>query len=140
MANRQRFKATVAERRRRHFSDGFKKSKVLEIEQGRSSVSEIGKQYEVSTVNIYRWIGKFGTMKKNERLIVETDSDTRQLLELKKRVAELERVVGQKQILLDFQNKMIDLAEEEYKVDIKKKYSSKLLDQSGLSGKSTFSA
>jgi hypothetical protein len=40
-------------------------------------------------------------------------------------VAELERIIGQKQILIDFKDKMIDIAEEEYGVDIKKKYSSK---------------
>jgi hypothetical protein len=62
---------------------------------------------------------------KKERLIVECQSDTIQLLELKKKVAELERIIGQKQILIDFKDKMIDIAEEEYGVDIKKKYSSK---------------
>jgi len=59
--------------------------------------------------------------KKPERLIVESDSDTKKLLELKKRVAELERIVGQKQIMIDFKDKMIELAEEHYKFDIKKK-------------------
>lgn len=31
-------------------------------------------------------------------------------------------MVGQKQIVIDFQEKMIDLAEEEYGIDIKKKF------------------
>ena len=73
-------------------------------------------------------------MKKNkkERLVVETDSDTRQLIEFKKRVSELERIIGQKQILIDFQDKMIELAEETYGVDIKKKFFS---TPSNISGK-----
>jgi hypothetical protein len=76
-------------------------------------------------------------MKKNkkERLVVETDSDTRQLLELKKRVSELERIIGQKQILIDFQDKMIDLAEETYGVDIKKKFFSTPSSTSGKTEK-----
>ncbi len=41
------------------------------------------------------------------------------LLALKKQVAELERVIGQKQIFLIL-DKMIELAEEHYKLDIKK--------------------
>ena len=49
-----------------------------------------------------------------------TARDTQQLLLLKKRVGELALIVGQKQILLDFKDKMIALAEEEYKVAIKK--------------------
>jgi hypothetical protein len=59
---------------------------------------------------------------KKERLVVESESDTRQLIELKKRLSELERIIGQKQIQIDFQDKMIELAEETYGVDIKKKF------------------
>jgi hypothetical protein len=59
---------------------------------------------------------------KKERFIIESESDTRQLIELKKRLSELERIIGQKQIQIDFQNKMIELAEETYGVDIKKKF------------------
>jgi hypothetical protein len=62
---------------------------------------------------------------KKERVIVETESDTARLLELRKQVAELERMLGQKQIVIDFQEKMIGLAEEHYGVDIKKKFSGK---------------
>ncbi len=58
--------------------------------------------------------------RQEERLIIETDRDTRQLLELKKKVAELERIIGQKQILIDFKDKIIELAEDPYGVDIKK--------------------
>jgi hypothetical protein len=85
---------------------------------------------------VYKWIAKFGSMKQSnqERLIVETQSDTYQLLELRKKVAELERLIGQKQILLDFKDKMIDLAEEAYGIDIKKKFSTEPLNTSGTDG------
>jgi transposase-like protein len=126
------FKSITSERQLRSFSENFKKQKVEEIECHRSCVSEISKQYEVSTTSVYRWMHKFGSMKKKkERVIIETDSDTKQLLALKKRIAELERVIGQKQILLDFKDKMIEIAEETYKVDIKKKFATKLSDTSG---------
>ena len=64
-------------------------------------------------------------MKKGEKLIVETESDTRQLLSFQKKIAELEQIIGQKQILIDFKDKMIELAELEYGIDIKKKFSTK---------------
>jgi len=132
MATRTQFKMTTSERRRRHFSDSFKIQKVRELELGKTKVSEICKQYEVSGINVYRWLNKFGTMKdKKERLIVETDSDTKQLLALRKKVAELEQIIGQKQILIEFKDKMIELAEETYGVDIKKKYFTRLSDTSG---------
>ena len=138
MATRSQFKMTTAERRRRNFSDSFKIKKVRELESGESKVSEICKQYEVSATNVYRWLNKFGTMRnKKERLIIETNSDTKQLLELKKKVAELERIIGQKQIIIDFKDKMIDLAEESYGIDIKKKFSTQQSNTSGTTESNT---
>lgn len=127
---------STSQRQQRHFSENFKKEKVREIEIGISKVADICKQYEVTTTNVYRWIHKFGSMKqKNERLIVESQSDTKELLDLKKKIAELERIVGQKQILLDFKDKMIEIAEETYKVDIKKKFGTRPSDTTGLTEK-----
>lgn len=132
MANRKGFKMTSAERSQRSFSENFKREKVREIELGRSKVLEISRQYEVTSTNVYRWIAKFGSMKhKKERVIVESQSDTKELLELKRKVAELERIIGQKQILIDFKDKMIDIAEETYGVDIKKKFTTKPSDTTG---------
>ncbi|MFI5171749.1 MAG: transposase [Chitinophagales bacterium] len=126
MSTKQKFTSSTTERTLRRFSENFKKQKVQEIQLGRSTVLEISKQYEVTTTNVYRWISKFGSMKsKKERVIVETDSDTKELLALKKKIADLERIIGQKQILLDFKDKMIELAEQTYQVDIKKKFSTK---------------
>lgn len=122
---KKQFKLTVEQRRARHFSESFKRAKVLEVELKKTTVSEICKEYEVSSTNVYKWLHKFGSMKKQDRMVVQTDSDTKKLLALKQKVAELERVIGQKQIVIDFQTKMIELAEEEYNIDIKKKYSSK---------------
>lgn len=132
---------TVSARLRRKFSDSFRIQKVRELETGKTKVSELCKQYEVSSTSVYRWLTKFGTMKDKEvRLVVETDSDTKQLLSLKKRVAELERMIGQKQILIDFKDKMIEIAEETYGVDIKKKFSTLPSKVSGKTGSNTLSA
>lgn len=136
MATREQFKLSRSERQRRTFSENFKKQKIREMELGLTSASELSKAYEVSVTSVYRWLAKFGSMKDNkERLVVENQSDTVQLLELKKRLAELERIIGQKQLLIDFQQKMIDLAEEEYGIDIKKKLSGEPLNTIGKTGK-----
>ena len=141
MATREQFKMTTAERRRRHFSDSFKIQKVRELETGKTKISELCKQYEVTDTNVYRWLNKFGSMKnKQERLVIESDSDTKQLLALKKKVAELEQLDGQKQIMLEFKDKMIDLAEETYGVDIKKKFSTPQSNTIGITGKDRYLA
>ena len=138
MAVRETHKLSRSERYTRSFSDSFKLQKVREIETGKSRVSDICKQYEVSNTSVYRWLDQFGLMKdKKERLIIETQSDTRELWELKKKVAELERIVGQKQILIDFKDKMIDIAEEMYGIDIKKKFSTRQSDTSSDTAKDT---
>lgn len=138
MATRKQFQMSVDQRQNRRFSMGFRKQKVKELESGQTTVSQLCKQYEVSSTSVYRWKHKFGYMKgKKEKLIIESESDTRALLDLKRQVAELERMLGQKQIELEFKDKMIDIAEREYGVDIKKKYSSRRSLKSGSTGKNT---
>jgi len=126
MATREQFKQENKERQRRVFSISFKQKKVREIEQKITTVSQVCKEYEVSGVAVYKWLNLYGdTYKKQTKTIVELESDTRKLIEMKARIAELERIIGQKQVQLDFRDKMIDLAEEMYGVDIKKKLGTK---------------
>lgn len=133
MANRQQFKMSIAQRRARTFSESFKIEKVAEIESGKLRICDLVREYEVSVASVHRWINQFSTMKKNKltKVVVETESDTKKLLELQKRVAELERIVGQKQILIDFKDKMIEIAEEHYKIDIKKNFSTQPSSSTG---------
>jgi len=118
------FKSTITERSNRRFSESFRIKKVQELESGKVRPCNIQREYEVSYMTISRWKKKYGTVKsKNERIIVETESDTKKNIALEKKVALLERMLGQKQVELDFTLKMIDLAEDHYSVDIKKKFS-----------------
>lgn len=132
MARIEQFELSKQERQQRRFSESFKQQKVKEIELGYVSPTDISKQYQVTRANVHRWMVKFGSMKgKQERIIVETASDAKQLLALKQKVAELERIIGQKQLLIDFKDKMIDLAEETYGVEIKKNFSTRPSPASG---------
>ena len=111
----------------RYFSDEFKRRKVRELEKRVTSITDICRSYGVSRTSVYRWIYKYSAMaKKQEKQVVEAKSDTQRIKVLEERIKELERIVGQKQLLLEFKDKMIEIAEETYGVDIKKKLSSKL--------------
>lgn len=126
MTSKKNSTMTRAERQSRQFSESFKVKKVQEIERGITRISEICREYEVSDNAVRKWLTKYSTMKKKpERLIVESKSDTQTIIELKKQIAELERLLGQKQVQLDFKDAMIDVAEELYKIDIKKKLGTK---------------
>ena len=114
------FSLSVPQRQRRIFSESFKREKVREIVEKRSTISDVCRVNEVSYTSVHRWLGTYSGAKKLTRTIVESKSDTTKILALQKKIAELERLVGQKQVQLDFQEKMIEIAEETYKVDIKK--------------------
>lgn len=137
MAQRLTFNLALKDRQMRCFSEDFKRQKVRELEQKITTIAEIVKQYEVSKGAVRKWLIKYSTSYSiGIRTIVESESDTKKLLELQKKIAVLERLVGQKQIQIDFTNKMIELAEEHYGIDIKKKFESKLSSGSGDTEKS----
>ncbi len=108
---------------KRHFSLEFKKEKVSLIEQGKFTVTEISRTYDVSPVAVYKWLHKFGQKyKKQERIVVEKICEERKTLELMKKVAELERVIGQQQLQLIYKDSVIKCATDIYGEDIEKKY------------------
>lgn len=107
----------------RVFSEEFKKSCVRDYESGQFSVLELSKLYNIKGVVIYRWIYKYSSYNKRRIKVVEmADSSKQKVKELQKRIADLERVVGQKQLNIDFLEKMIELAKGQYGIDIKKNF------------------
>lgn len=137
MATRKDFSET-RQRQNRYFSNSFKKQKVKEIEQNLVTIAEISREYQVSRSSIYKWIYKFSKhRKKGVKQVIESMSDTKKIAALKKQIKELERKVGQKQIEIEFKEKMIELAEEQYGIDIKKNSGSKPSSGSGKTGKNT---
>ena len=125
-------------RHNRYFSEEFKQKRVRELENNLVKVSDICRTYEVSRTSVYKWIYKYSTMaKKQHKQVVEPKSDTKKIQLLEERIKELERAVGQKQMMLDFKDKMIEIAEATYNIDIKKKLGSKVSSGSGTTKKNT---
>lgn len=139
MANLKDYeKLTVRERINRYFSEDFKRKKVSEVERNLSSVADISREYQVSRTAVHKWIYRYSAMrKKGVKQIVEAKSDSRKIQALKDQVKELERIIGEKQVKLDFQEKMIELAESMYQIDIKKKFSGKRSSSTGSNEKPT---
>ncbi len=138
MARLDQLKNAQTQKYNRHFSDDFKRAKVKEIEKNLVTVTELSREYQITRTSVYRWIYLYSTnRKRQERQIGERMSDTRKIKELREKVKELERIIGQKQIQIDFKDKMIEIAEEMYDVDIKKKLNSSPSSGSGNTGKRT---
>lgn len=131
-------KLTRQERQNRYFSEEFKRKKVVELDRNITTLAEIKREYQVSRTAIYKWIYKYSQMRKKQiKQVVEPRSDTRKIQELKKQVRELERMVGQKQIKIEFLEKTIELTEEDLGIKIKKKASKERSGGTGSTGKNT---
>lgn len=136
MAKQEAFGLKPARRVLRYFSESFKREKVREIERNLTTVLMISREYEVTKAAVYKWLYKYSALRQKQvRQIIEPMSDAEKVKELRKKIQELERLVGQKQILLEFKDKMIELAEEKYGVDIKKKFGSQPSSGSGSTEK-----
>ena len=120
----------------RHFSEKFKKDVVNRIEKNEFTVLEVSRLYGVSSTSVYKWIYKYSILyQKGYRQIIEPMSTSKKVKELQQRIKELEQMVGQKQVQLEFMEKLIEISEEDYGIDILKKSGSKPKSGSGKTGK-----
>jgi len=107
----------------RFYSESFKKAIVSEFEKGKHSVYELERIYGVSNPTIYSWIYKYSTFnEKGYRVIEHKMSSSKKIRELESKIKELEQKVGQKQIMIDYLETMMEVAKDELNIDIKKNF------------------
>lgn len=110
-------------KRRRTFTDEFRKSRVREFEKGKLTVLEISREYDLAVVLIYRWIRKYSIYHQNNyQIVVEEKSLSNKNQALRKRIEELEAMLGRKQMEVEYLQKVIDISSEDLEVDLKKKH------------------
>ena len=107
---------------RREFDLALKLELVHQIERGEVTVSEVSGIYKVSPTAVYKWLRKYSELyKRQSRVIVEKKSISGKNRELQARIAELERALGQKQLRIDYLEKVVEVASDQLGVDIEKK-------------------
>jgi len=117
-------KKTTYLRQPRVFSEAIRKATVRDIEAGKCSVIQASKELGVSAQSVYRWIYRFSRhLIKNRVMVVEDKSEAYRSQDLEKRIKDLEAALGRKQIEVELLNQIIELANEEYKTDLKKNLS-----------------
>ncbi len=93
------------------------------IEEKQMTVLQLSRIYEVSGAAIYKWIGKYSTkISKGEIFVLQKESEGAKTLKLLEQVSELERTIGQKQLQIDYLEKILELGSEDVGFDIKKKH------------------
>ena len=104
----------------RQFSEEFRKSKVKEIRIGRLKISELCALYNLSRTAVYKWLYLYSDAEKGVKTVVQMESETLKTKFLQQRVAELERVVGLKQLEIDYLNVCFEVTSAEAGYDLKK--------------------
>jgi len=102
------------------YSESLKREVVREVQSGTLSKSEARRKYDIRGCGcINKWISKFDGKNPDNRKFMDykkTDKDA-----LIKRIRELERQLEDEQIRSTGLSKMIDIAEEQLKISIRKK-------------------
>jgi len=109
------------ERQMRTFSKSFKREKVKELEEKRITVSELSRIYEVTNSAIYKWIKLYGTLKsKGELMVIEKETESKRTKFLLEKVKDLEQIVDQKQVEIEYLKRILETEKERTGVDLKK--------------------
>jgi len=112
----------MEKRVRRVFDLQLKLDLVRKIEQGKLTVAEISRIYGMSKVTVYKWLYKYSQLyKKQTRVIVESKSISKKNQEMAARIKDLERALGQRQMRVDYLEKLLEVASDRLGEDIEKK-------------------
>jgi len=104
------------------YSESFKMTVVSEVISGQISQTGAEKKYGIGGhCTISKWIKKYGSNKELKTIVkVRMPNDKTKIKELKTRVYQLEHLVSDLQLERRALEKLIELAEREYKISIKK--------------------
>lgn len=94
---------------------------VREYEQSDLSISQLAKKYALGCTQIQQWTKKFSSQFAVETLTPMTPQEQQQLEALKKQNEELQKKLNLANLKITGLEMMIDIAEEELKIDIRKK-------------------
>lgn len=119
-------------RDRRIFSDSLKRQVVKDLVSKKCTMRQVMAEHQVSQNTVYRWLYKYSAVHHQKcTLVVQMKSEEQKKYELQQRIAELERIVGQKQLEVDFLNKLLEVGSKELGFDLKKSFSSPPLNGTG---------
>jgi len=122
MAKKRDKKFQTETKYNRTFSEEFRKSKVKELTSGQLKVRDLCELHDLSRTTVYKWLYLYSEVEKGIKTVVQMESEAFKTKLLQQRVAELERIVGQKQLEIDYLNVCLEEASEEVGYDVKKKH------------------
>ena len=131
---KEKSKLQIHQKYNRTFSDAFRREKVSDLDNGILTISELCNRYQISRTTVYRWLYKYSVHHQSgTKQVVQMQSEEHKTKTLQIRVSELEQIIGQKQLALDYLEELIRLASEDLGYDLKKNIEQKRLKTSVLS-------
>lgn len=111
------------------YSLAFKQKVVGEIESGKLTIREAHKLYDIGgSQTIQEWIRKFGKNHLLTKVVrIEMKDEKDKLKELEKEKRALESALAQSQLKVISLESLIESVEEQYNIDVKKNFGSKVL-------------
>ncbi|WP_294348051.1 transposase [Prosthecochloris sp.] len=105
------------------YSAAFKHKVVTEIENGKFSIGEAHRVYEIGGgTTIYNWLRRYGKGHLiNKTVLVQMKNESDRIKQLEKEKRELEAALAKTQVRVVMLESVIEVAEKELKIDIKKK-------------------
>jgi len=105
----------------RRYSKAFKKARVAEYERAEFTVKQLSRMYGFSQQSMYNWIYKYSKFsEKNIQIVEHKQSSSEKLKAVIKENKKLKEKLGEKQIMIDYLEQLIEVAKEDYGMDIKK--------------------
>ena len=117
---------TTEQRRRRRFTEAFKREQVEHIERGEKTIARVSREYEVKADNVGKWLKKYGRQREEaERIVIGSKADFDRMAKLEKEYESLQVLFGEQQVQLIRLQKLLELAKKELGSDFEKKAGSR---------------
>ena len=118
------------------YSVKYKKRLVREVIDGGLSALEVARRYNISSASMYRWLDEFGDeiisnfeLNQSNNPMSSTPKNESNQENNSSRIEELEEELRLEKLKREAYQQMIKIAEERFKISIKKKFGTKRSDK-----------
>ncbi len=116
----------------KRYSIAFKQKVISEIEEGRYIQNESSKIYGISPGTIHYWLKRYGKYKLLNKIVrIEMKGEKDRIKQLEKEKRALESALAQSHLKTLYLESLVEIADEKYGVDLKKKSDTKESERQG---------
>jgi transposase-like protein len=110
----------------RKFSDS-EKLRVIEEHLSGASIYSLTKKYSLYSSQIYEWMDKYGIARNRGKhgIVRQSSSESETIQSLRKELQVLQKTLAEERLRSVAYNKMIEVAEEMFQIEIRKKVGTK---------------